>query len=60
MSLLSIEKTRKECFVLVTRVSCFGVIGKILYHIDMNIMNLKKKFDENTNRNEQIAKKFKK
>ena len=57
MSLLSIEKTRKEFFVLVTRVSCFGVIGKILYRIDVNIMKLKKKFDENTNRNEQIAKK---
>ena len=26
MSLLSIEKTRKECFVLVRGVNCFGVI----------------------------------
>ena len=26
MSLLSIEKTRKECFVLVGGVNCFGVI----------------------------------
>ena len=26
MSLLSIERTRKECFVLVGEVNCFGVI----------------------------------
>ena len=26
MSSLSIEKTREECFVLVGRVNCFGVI----------------------------------
>ena len=26
MSLLSIEKTREECFVLVGGVNCFGVI----------------------------------
>ena len=51
MSLLSIEKTRKECFVLVRRVNFFDVIKRIFYHIDVNIMNLKTKFDENTNRN---------
>ena len=30
MSLLSIEKTRKECFVLVGGVNCFGVIVRCL------------------------------
>ena len=29
MSLLSIEKTRKECFVLVGGVNCFGVIVRL-------------------------------
>ena len=33
MSLLSIEKTRKECFVLVGRVNCFGVIVSSSSHI---------------------------
>ena len=28
MSLLSIEKTREECFVLVGGVTCFGVIAR--------------------------------
>ena len=32
MSLLSIEKTRKECFVLVG-VKCFGVIVRLYSHI---------------------------
>ena len=33
MSLLSIEKTRKECFVLVGGVNCFGVIVRLSSHI---------------------------
>ena len=33
MSLLSIEKTRKECFILVGRVNCFGVIVRLSSHI---------------------------
>ena len=33
MSLLSIEKTREECFVLVGRVNCFGVIVRSFSHI---------------------------
>ena len=33
MSLLSIEKTRKECFVLVGGVNCFGVIVRWSSHI---------------------------
>ena len=33
MSLLSIEKTRKECFDLVGRVNCFGVIVRSSSHI---------------------------
>ena len=33
MSLLSIEKTRKECFFLVERVNCFGVIVRSSSHI---------------------------
>ena len=32
MSLLRIEKTRKECFVLVGRVNCFGVIVRLSPH----------------------------
>ena len=33
MSLLSIEKTRKECLVLVARVNWFGVIVRSSSHI---------------------------
>ena len=33
MSLMSIEKTRKECFVLVGGVNCFGVIVLSSSHI---------------------------
>ena len=33
MSLLSIEKTRKECFVLEGGVNCFGVIVPSSPHI---------------------------
>ena len=33
MNLLSIEKTRKECFVLVGGVNCFGVIVRSSPHI---------------------------
>ena len=33
MSLLSIEKTKKECFVLVGGVNCFGVIVRSSSHI---------------------------
>ena len=33
MSLLSIEKMRKECFVLVGGVNCFGVIVLSSSHI---------------------------
>ena len=33
MSLLSIERTRKECFVLVGGVNCFGVIVRSSSHI---------------------------
>ena len=33
MRLLSIEKTRKECFVLVARLNCFGVIVRSSSHI---------------------------
>ena len=33
MSLLSNEKTRKECFVLVGRVNCYGVIVRSSSHI---------------------------
>ena len=33
MSLLSSEKTRKECFVSVERVNCFGVIVRSSSHI---------------------------
>ena len=33
MSLLSIEKRRKECFVLVRGVNCFGVIVRSSSHI---------------------------
>ena len=33
MSLLSIEKTRKECFVLVGGVNCFGVMLRSSSHI---------------------------
>ena len=33
MSLLSIEKTRNECFVLVARVNCFCVIVRLSSHI---------------------------
>ena len=33
MSLLSIEKTRKECFVLLGGVNCFGVIKRSSSHI---------------------------
>ena len=33
MSLLSVEKTRKEFFVLVGRVNCFGVIVRLSSHI---------------------------
>ena len=33
MSLLSIEKTREECFVLVTEINCFGVIVRSSSHI---------------------------
>ena len=33
MSLLSIEKARKECFVLVRGVNCFGVIVRSSSHI---------------------------
>ena len=33
MSLLSIEETRKECFVLVGGVNCFGVIVRSSSHI---------------------------
>ena len=33
MSLLSIEKTRKECFVLEGGVNCFGVIVRSSPHI---------------------------
>ena len=33
MSLLGIEKTRKEYFVLVERVNCFGVIVRSSSHI---------------------------
>ena len=33
MSLLSIEKTRKECFVLVGGVNCFGVIAGSSSHL---------------------------
>ena len=33
MSLLSIEKTREECFVLVRGVNCFGVIVLSFLHI---------------------------
>ena len=33
MTLLSIEKTRKECFVLVGGVNCFGVIVRSSSHI---------------------------
>ena len=31
--ILSIEKTREECFVLVGRVNCFGVIVRSSSHI---------------------------
>ena len=33
MSLLSIEKTRKECFVLVRGVNCLGVIVRSSSHL---------------------------
>ena len=33
MSLLSIEKTREECFVLVGGVNCFGAILRSSSHI---------------------------
>ena len=33
MSLLSIEMTRKECFVLVGGVNCFGVIVRSSSHV---------------------------
>ena len=33
MSLLSIEKTRKECFFLVGGANCFGVIVRSSLHI---------------------------
>ena len=33
MSLLSIEKTRKECFVLLGRVNCFGVVVRLSLYI---------------------------
>ena len=33
MSLLSIEKTRKECVVLVGKVNCFGVSMRSSSHI---------------------------
>ena len=33
MSSLSIEKTRKECFVSVGRLNCFGVIVRSFWHI---------------------------
>ena len=33
MSLLSNEKTRKECFVLLGRVNCFGVVVRLSPYI---------------------------
>ena len=46
MRLLSIEKTKKKCFVLVRDVELefFEIIVRISYHIDVNVMNLKRKF----------------
>ena len=40
MSLLSIEKTRKECFVLVGGVNCFSVIVRSSWHITGNISHV--------------------
>ena len=46
MRLLSIEKTKKKCFVLVRDVELefFEIIVRISYHIDVNVMNLKRNF----------------
>ena len=41
---------------LTSELKFFEIIKRIVYHIDVNIMSLKRKSDENTNRNEQIAK----
>ena len=46
-------------FIVITIIFFFFsivFIRRIFYHIDVNIMNLKRNFDENTNQNEQIAK----